>query len=104
METGRSKVDSSGAPSARSMATSVGIHVLVLVLLMLVSATALVRTAPPVKKELDIVFYRSPKIEVPVRKNAPPPVTREKTVAAAAPGAPAPALKPRPNATEGPDG
>ena len=37
----------SGAPSARSMLTSLALHVLVLVLLMLVPAQALLRSAPP---------------------------------------------------------
>src|SRR5436305_1046664 len=50
------------------------------------------------KKELDIVFYRAPKIEVaaPVVPLSP----REKTGGASAP---APALNPKPNAALGPD-
>ena len=60
METGRSMSEKSGAPSARSMLTSFALHVLALVLLMLVPAQALLRSAPPEKNEVDIVFYRPP--------------------------------------------
>ena len=45
----------SGAPTARSMAKSMAIHVLVLALLMVIPAQALFHSAEP-NKELDIVF------------------------------------------------
>lgn len=90
----------SGAPSADSMLKSLALHVLVLILLMLVPAEALLRSAPP-NKQVDIVFYRPPLIEVP----APAvPLPLPQTIAAGSPpGAPAPAPKPIPNAPGGPD-
>jgi uncharacterized membrane protein YgcG len=91
----------SGAPTARSMATSLALHVLVLVLLMLIPAQMLLRSQPP-NKELDIVFYRPPEIAVKARAVSPP-MPRGTIEAGSPPGAPAPALKPRPNAPAGPD-
>src|SRR6266478_3130467 len=88
----------SGAPTARSMAKSMAIHVLVMALLMVIPAQALFRSEQP-NKELDIVFYRPPEIAVTV----PRPIPRGTSEAGSPPGAPAPALKPRPNATAGPD-
>ena len=91
----------SGAPTARSMAKSVAIHVLVLAVLMVIPAQALFRNVPA-NKELDIVFYRPPEIPVKARE-----VSRAIPRGASEPGslagAPAPALKPRPNAPAGPD-
>jgi hypothetical protein len=84
------------------MLTSLALHVLVLVLLLLVPAQALLRRPRP-KKQLDIVFYRPPEIKVPARA-VPLSPPRGTTAAGSPPGAPAPALKPRPNAPEGPDG
>jgi hypothetical protein len=81
----------SGAPTARSMGTSVVLHVFVLCVLMLIPAQALFLSESP-NKELDIVFYRPPEIAVKAR-----------AVSGSLPGAPAPALKPRPNAPAGPD-
>jgi hypothetical protein len=81
----------SGAPTARSMGTSLALHVFVLVVLILIPAQVLLRSEPP-DKELDIVFYRPPEIAVKAR-----------AVSGSLPGAPAPALKPRPNARAGPD-
>src|SRR5437899_1779122 len=49
----------SGAPTARSMAKSLAIHVFVLAVLMVIPAQALFRSEP-LKKEPDIVFYRPP--------------------------------------------
>ena len=92
----------SGAPSARSMLTSLGLHALGLGLLMLVPAQVLLRSAPP-KKEVEIVFYRPPELAVPAPA-VPLPLPRGTTADGSPPGAPAPALKPRPNAPEGPDG
>src|SRR5262252_3303944 len=90
----------SGAPTARSMAKSVAIHVFVLVVLMLIPAQVLLRSQPP-NKELDIVFYRPPEIAIKAQAvSSPMPRGRE---AGSPPGAPAPALKPRPNAPAGPD-
>src|SRR5882724_8228384 len=81
----------SGAPTARSMGTSVVLHVFVLVVLILIPAQLLLRSEPP-NKELDIVFYRPPEI-----------VVKARAVSGSLPGAPAPALKPKPNARAGPD-
>src|SRR2546428_281084 len=91
----------SGAPTAGSMAKSVALHVFVLVLLMLIPAQLLLRSEPP-NKELDIVFYRPPEIAVTARavSRPMPPGTSE---GGSPPGAPAPALKPRPKAPAGPD-
>src|SRR5437667_7504007 len=87
----------SGAPTARSMAKSMAVHVLVMALLMVIPAQALFRSEQP-NKELDIVFYRPPEIAVTV----PRPIPRGAS-AGSPPGAPAPALKPKPNAPAGPD-
>ena len=96
METKRSMFKAFGAPSGRSMLTSVALHVPVLALLMLLPAQALLRSAAT-KKEIDIVFYRPPEIKIPPRAAALP-LARGTAPAGAPPGAPAPALKPRPNA------
>jgi len=55
------------------MMTSTGLHLLALVLLMLIPATAISRTAP--RPELDVVFHRPPPAPVPV---AAPPVALPK--------------------------
>src|SRR5258707_3459281 len=89
----------SGAPTARSMAKSIAIHVLVLALLMVIPAQALFRSEQP-NKELDIVFYRPP--EIPVNAVSRP-IPRGASEAGSPRGAPAPALKPKPNAPAGPD-
>ena len=91
----------SGAPTARSMATSLVLHVLVLGVLMLIPAQVLLRSEPP-NRELDIVFYRPPEIAVTPRA-VPLPMPRRTNEAGSPPGAPAPALKPKPNAPAGPD-
>src|SRR5436190_24035608 len=91
----------SGAPTARSMATSLALHVFVLGGLMLIPAQVLLRSEPP-NKELDIVFYRPPDIAVTARA-VPVPMPRSKNDAGSPPGAPAPARKPKPNAPAGPD-
>jgi hypothetical protein len=96
--------NTSGAPSSGSMLKSFALHVLLLALLMLLPAQALLRSAPP-SKELDIVFYRPPAIEIKVPRPAPPNALPRATAAAGSGlGAPAPAAKPRPNAPDGPDG
>src|SRR5712691_2411195 len=89
----------SGAPTARSMAKSAALHVFVLVLLMIIPAQALFRSEQP-NKELDIVFYRPP--EIPVNAVSRP-IPRGASEAGSPRGAPAPALKPKPNAPAGPD-
>src|SRR5260221_2709587 len=86
---------------ARSMATSVALHVLVLGVLMLIPAQLLLRSEPP-NKELDIVFYRPPEIAAKARAVSRP-MPRGASEAGSPPGAPAPALKPKPNAAAGPD-
>src|SRR5215471_6596338 len=90
----------SGAPTTRSMAKSVVIHLIVLIVLMAIPAQALFRSAPP-NKELDIVFYRPPEIAVNARAVSRPP--QRTSEAGSLRGAPAPALKPKPNASAGPD-
>ena len=89
----------SGAPTARSMAKSMAIHVFALAALMVIPAQALFRSEPP-NKELDIVFYRPPEIPVNSRTVSRP---MPRGGSEATPGAPAPALKPKPNAPAGPD-
>ena len=84
---------------ARSMAKSLAIHVFLLGVLTLIPAQMLLRSEPP-NRELDIVFYRPPEIPVNVRTVSRPLGTSE---AGSRPGAPAPALKPKPNAPAGPD-
>src|SRR5215468_6750782 len=91
----------SGAPTAPSMAKSVAIHVFVLALLMVLPAQALFRSESP-NKELDIVFYRLPEIAVNTRSISRP-MPRGASEAGSPPGAPASALKPKPNAPAGPD-
>ena len=89
----------SGTPTARSMAKSVVIHACVLAVLAVIPAQALFRSEPA-NKELDIVFYRPPEIAVNARTVSRP---LPRGVAGSPPGAPAPALKPKPNAPAGPD-
>src|SRR5260221_5353540 len=91
----------SGAPTARSMAKSLAIHVFVLAVLMVIPAQALFRSEP-LNKELDIVFYRPPEIAAKARAVSRP-MPRGASEAGSPPGAPAPALKPKPNAAAGPD-
>jgi hypothetical protein len=97
----KSILKTSGAPTARSMATSLALHVFVLAGLMLIPAQVLLRSEAP-NKELDIVFYRPPEIEVKPR-TVSLPTARGTDEAGSPPGAPAPALKPKPNAPPGPD-
>src|SRR5437879_13020681 len=91
----------SGAPRVRRLATSLVLHVFVVVVLMLIPAQVLLRSEAP-NKELDIVFYRPAEIPVNARafSRSTPPGTIE---AGSPPGAPAPALKPKPNAPPGPN-
>jgi uncharacterized membrane protein YgcG len=91
----------SGAPTARSMAKSLVIHVSVLAALMVIPAQALFRSEQP-NKELDIVFYRPPEIPVNAR-TVSRPTPRGANEAGSPPGAPARAMKPKPNAPAGPD-
>jgi hypothetical protein len=95
----KSILKASGAPTARSMAKSVAIHVFVLALLMVIPAQALFRSESP-NKELDIVFYRPPEIAVNTRTVSRP---MPRGASGSPPGAPTPALKPKPNAPAGPD-
>src|SRR5260370_1688758 len=88
----------SGAPTARSMAKSIAIHVFVLAVLMVIPAQALFRSEQP-NKELDIVFYRPP--EIPVNAVSRP-IPRGASEAGSPPGAPSPARKTKPNAPSGP--
>jgi hypothetical protein len=102
---GKSINTTSGAVSSGSMVKSFVLHILVLALLMLVPAKALLRSDPNKKDkdtDVEIVFHRSPLIEVPA---AAPPLPLPKGTAAVGlpPGAPAPAAHPKPNAPDGPD-
>jgi hypothetical protein len=97
----KSTFKTSGAPTAPSMAKSVAIHVFVLAVLMVLPAQALFRSESP-NKELDIVFYRPPEISVNTRSISRP-MPRGASEAGSPPGAPASALKPKPNAPAGPD-
>src|SRR6516164_7919701 len=104
METRSRKSQTSGTLSGRGMLTSLAVHVPVVLILILLPAQALLKSAPP-KKEIDIVFYRPPEVKLPPRTAAMPLPKATIAVAAGAPaGAPAPALKPNPNARPGPDG
>src|SRR6266436_672964 len=97
----KSILKKSGAPTVRSMAKSLVIHVFVLAALMVIPAQALFRSEQP-NKELDIVFYRPPEIAVNSRAVSRP-MPRGTSEAGSPPGAPAPVLKPKPNAPAGPD-
>src|SRR4030095_10849981 len=60
----------SGAPSPRSMLTSLAIHIAAAILLLLIPAKALGTSTRP--KELEVVFHRPrPPVEVPVKVPAP---------------------------------
>src|SRR5215475_12703405 len=99
----KSNLKTSGAPTAGSMAQSLALHVLVIVVLMLIPAQVLLRSQPP-NKELDVVFYRPPEIAVtPKPASLPTAVAMATSEAGSPPGAPAPALRPKPNAPPGPD-
>src|SRR5437899_13056482 len=87
----------SGAPAARSMATSFALHVFVLGGLMLIPAQLLLRSEPP-NKELDIVFYRPPEISVKPRAVLLPTPRGTTAARVAPPGASSPALIPKTNA------
>src|ERR1051326_1967309 len=103
METRNGMFKISGAPSGRSMLTSLAVHVLVLALLMFIGAQTLLRSAPTTKeRELDIVFYHPPAIAAPVPAVAPSLPVGTPDVGAPK-GAPAPAVKPKPNVLPGPD-
>jgi uncharacterized membrane protein YgcG len=103
METRSSMLRTLGAPSGRSLLTSFTIHLVVVFLMVLVGQQMLLHSAPTKKERaLDIVFYRPPEIQI--RRAAVPLTVPKGAIAAGAPaGAPAPALKPKPNAAPGPD-
>jgi hypothetical protein len=94
----------SGAPSARSMLTSLVLHGLALAIALLVPTEALRHTEPP-KKEIDLVFHRPKPIEIPAA--AVPAPIREANAARPGPKrvtTPAPIVPPapKPSAPEGP--
>ena len=67
VESGRSVPSQSGAPSARSLAKSVGVHLLALIPLLLIPAQAL--RSSPSPSELEVVFHRPrPPVEVRPRR------------------------------------
>ena len=101
---GKSIFNSSGAPSSQSMIKSLVLHVVVLLLMLLVPTRVVLRSEPP-KRELDIVFHRPPAVEIPVPAVPLPPVAKiAAATAGSPPGAPAPAVNPKPNLPDGPDG
>ena len=73
------------------MLTSLAIHVLAMVLVLLVPAEALSRSPRP-KTEVDVVFHRPPRIEVPAPA-VPHPPSRETTAARLRPS---PIVPPKP--------
>src|SRR5262245_56222146 len=78
-----------GAPSARSMLTSVAIHSVALLLLLLIPAKVLSNTR---SKELDVVFYRPRPPIAPVAPVVPqpPPAALKGPERQARPGPPKP--------------
>jgi len=56
----------SGPLSGRGMLTSLAYHAAALVLVLLVPAEALSRSERAKRRELDVVFYRPPRVEIPV--------------------------------------
>jgi len=66
VESGKGVAVNSGPLSARGMMTSVAYHALALVVVLLIPAEALSRSTRSKRRELDVVFYRPPRIEVPV--------------------------------------
>ncbi|HET9942225.1 MAG TPA: AgmX/PglI C-terminal domain-containing protein [Terriglobia bacterium] len=93
----------SGAPSSRSMLTSLAVHIAVLVLLMLVPAQVLLHSEPP-DRDLDIVFYRPPEVKIAPSNAVVPAVPKGPAAAGLPAGAPAPAVRPRPDLPPGPEG
>jgi len=84
------------------MLESLALHIFVLALLMLVPAQVILRSAPPDKRTVDVVFHKAPPRPVPPTiALAAPKATNAGGLPA---GAPAPALKPRPDLPPGPDG
>jgi hypothetical protein len=71
VKSGRRAPGSSEASSARSFLTSLGVHVAVLILLLLIPAEAMRSSMRP--KELEVIFHRPrPPIAVPTRAVLPP--------------------------------
>jgi hypothetical protein len=83
-----------------SILKSLGIHVLMLGLLLLLPARALLHDAPEKKNvDVDIVFYRPPAVAIAMPEPAIP-APAAKSAAVASPLAPAPSLQPKPNVPE----
>src|SRR5690348_9225465 len=102
MEISRRTFRESGAPSARSMAESIVLHIVMLGLLMLVGASLLARSgAPRTKKEIDLVFYRP--VAVPVKPTAVPPPAAKGTGEMKAKASEAPKGPGRPDLPAGPE-
>ena len=93
--TGSGAPATSGAPSARSMLTSLAVHALALGLLLVVPIEALSRSEPA-KKELDVVFYRPPKVEIPAPAVKLPPLPKAPPAGGPKPGMPTPSPEPEP--------
>ena len=83
---------SGGGPTPRGLATSVALHGLALLLLLLIPVKALSRTPPP--KQLDVVFHRPKPVEIPIP--APPQAAPKGPEKGAHPVAPEPPKNPAP--------
>jgi hypothetical protein len=92
VESGKNVSVTSGPLSARGMRTSLAIHIVALVLVLLVPVEALRARSPRPRRELDVVFHRPPRIEVPVPVVSLP-LPRTTTAARALPGVERPALR-----------
>jgi len=92
-----------GTPSAGSMLKSLGVHVFMLGLLIVLPTRALLREAPMEKDlELDIVFHREPEVAIAAPVQPAITVPAAKTAAARVTVAPAPSPRPAPNAADRP--
>src|SRR5215831_1760207 len=98
MDTAKGILGNSGAPSARSMLTSVTIHVLAMAVLLLVPAEALRQSERP-RAQVDIVFHRPAPVAIPAPPG--PPAPRGGTPAGPKPEHQRPA-PPKPAAPPGP--
>jgi len=94
----------SGVASTRGLLTSVGLHGLALLLLLLIPVRALSHT--PARKELDVVFHRPRPVEVPIppRPAAAPKGPEKGPAAQAAPQAPRPSAPEAPGMPDLPPG
>jgi hypothetical protein len=101
MQTGKSVSRASERLSGRSLLTSFVLHVLAMLLMLVLVTAGVLGKAERPRKQVDVVFHRAPRVEVP-----PPVVMPRERPNAGAPragGAPlAPVAKPRATLTDGP--